>query len=415
MATDGLQRIGVRLTAEGAEDFRSELANVTAAARENEAQFKLLKAQYDENTTAAQKYADRVSHAESAVAIYSDKCKILATQLREMQENENADATAIAKKRAELARAQTTVAKYQKELSAAQKALAGESKEAQAARAAQEALRKEQEALGKSLQVTDAKLQQANARLKQHQGLYSGATTAAQKLRDQQDYAAEAVGLYGDKLEDLSRQLEILEQAEEQDQTAIEKKRAEIEKVRAELVKYQKQLEDTTRQLGNHSAALQEWGGKLQAAGKTMQDVGKTLTTHVTAPIVAVGAAAYSAWQEVDEANDSLAKTTGESGEALEGLFDQVKQVSTTVPTDFNTATDAVGQLYTRFGLTGEAAGKAAEQVVKFAEITDSETAAVVDGAKDVLAAYEAGEDELGAFLDAAAKAGQAPERSVPL
>ena len=407
MATDGLQRIGVRLTAEGAEDFRAELANVTAAARENEAQFKLLKAQYDENTTAAQKYADRVSHAESAVAIYSDKCKILATQLREMQENENADATAIAKKRAELARAQTTVAKYQKELSAAQKALAGESKEAQAARAAQEALRKEQEALGKSLQVTDAKLQQANARLKQHEGLYSGATTAAQKLRDQQDYAAEAVGLYGDKLETLSRQLEILEQAEEQDQTAIEKKRAEIEKVRAELVKYQKQLEDTTRQLGNHSAALQEWGKKLQAAGKTMQNVGKTLTTHVTAPIVAVGAAAYSAWQEVDEATDNLAKTTGATGEDLKALEAQYQHLASTIPTSLEDAAAAVGEVNTRLDLSGEAAGQAAEQILKFAAVTGSDVTAATDGAQKAMAAWSLSAETLPGVLDVAAKAAQ--------
>jgi phage-related minor tail protein len=57
---------------------------------------------------------------------------------------------------------------------------------------------------------------------------------------------------------------------------------------------------------------MQEVGGKIS-------EVGEGLTTHVTAPIVAVGAASLAAFNEVDSGLDIVEQKTGATGQALEG------------------------------------------------------------------------------------------------
>ena len=58
---------------------------------------------------------------------------------------------------------------------------------------------------------------------------------------------------------------------------------------------------------------MQEVGGKIS-------EVGEGLTTHVTAPIVAVGAASLAAFNEVDSGLDIVEQKTGATGQALEDM-----------------------------------------------------------------------------------------------
>jgi TP901 family phage tail tape measure protein len=113
---DELKRVGLKLTAEGAVDFKASLKECAAAAKENRSELKLAQSQYDENTTSAQKLADQQKFLASQVDVYSDKVVILKRQLAEMEASEDADAAAIARKRSELNEAQTTLNHYKENL-----------------------------------------------------------------------------------------------------------------------------------------------------------------------------------------------------------------------------------------------------------------------------------------------------------
>lgn len=102
------------------------------------------------------------------------------------------------------------------------------------------------------------------------------------------------------------------------------------------------------------SASMKEAGDKIKEVGDKTTEFGKGLSTHVTAPIVAIGAASLSAFNEVDKGMDIIVQKTGASGKALKEMQDSMKTLATSIPTDFETAGATIGEVNTRFRLTGQ-------------------------------------------------------------
>lgn len=252
-----------------------------------------------------------------------------------------------------------------------------------------------------------AATKEAYSELKLAQSQYDKNTSATQKLADRQKYLQSVTEEYRKKEALLRAELEQMENAEERDEAAIAKKKTEINNCKASLNKYEKALEDVTKQIEGHSAQLKEWGDKLQSVGKKMQDVGKTLTTHVTAPITAVGGAAVAAFKEVDGAYDTVIKKTGAAGDAAQELYGIVDNLATSIPTDFDTAANAVGEVNTRFGLTGDALNDLSERFIKFAKLNGTDVTSSVDSVQKALSAFGLGAEDAGALLDRLNQTGQ--------
>ena len=138
-----------------------------------------------------------------------------------------------------------------------------------------------------------------------------------------------------------------------------------------------------------------------------MQDIGSNLTTHVTAPIVALGGASLAAFNEVDAGYDTVIKKTGAAGDAAQEMYDIVDNLATSIPTDFETAGEAVGEVNTRFGLTGDALEELAGQFVKFAQLNDTDVTSSVDSVQKAMEAFNVPAEEASGYLDALNKAAQ--------
>ena len=115
MAED-IKRVGLEFTAEGVSDFKSQLQAVTQASQENYKAFKKAKEGYDSNTSASKKLGDRQKYLTSQTEAYKKKVEVLSSQLEEMENDENANEKAIAKKRAALEKAKGTLSKYESQL-----------------------------------------------------------------------------------------------------------------------------------------------------------------------------------------------------------------------------------------------------------------------------------------------------------
>lgn len=258
-----------------------------------------------------------------------------------------------------------------------------------------------------SMKDIKAATSEAYSELKLAQSQYDKNTSVTKKLEDRQKYLTTATEQYTKKAALLEGELKELESAENKDETAIAKKRTELNKCNAKLEEYKKALGDVNDKLKNHSAQLQEWGSKLQAVGGKMTDVGKNLTTHVTAPIAAVGAASTAAWKEVDEAMDTVTKKTGASGEALEDMQKRAKNLAESIPTDFQTAADAVGEVNTRFGLTGDALEDLSGKFIEYAKLNDTDVSSSIDSVQAAMAAWNLKAEDAGKVLDTLNKCGQ--------
>ena len=258
-----------------------------------------------------------------------------------------------------------------------------------------------------SLSEISAVMKNNRAELKLAQSQYDKNTSVTQKLTDRQKFLTQQCASYEDKLRVLNAQLEIEKNKEDADAVAIQKKEAEIKEVQAQLNKYKSSLEDVNKQLSTHSAQLKEWGEQLKGIGDKVTGIGTGLTTHVTAPIMAVGAAGIAAFKEVDEAMDTVITKTGASGEALEDMQKRVENIATSIPTDFATAGTAIGEVNTRFGLTGDALEDLSAKFIKFAQINGTDVNSSIDSVQSAMTAFGLSAEDAGGFLDVLNKAGQ--------
>lgn len=113
---DDLKRVGVVFTAEGAADFKKSLQNVNSSITENIAAYKLAQSQWDKNTKSSEKLADKQRFLAQQTEDYKTKVLVLNRELQEMENAENRDESAINKKKAQLAQAQTQLNRYEASL-----------------------------------------------------------------------------------------------------------------------------------------------------------------------------------------------------------------------------------------------------------------------------------------------------------
>ena len=116
MAANNLQEAGLILTAQGAEEFKSAMQGISAATKEAYSELKLAQSQYDKNTSATDKLADRQKYLQKMTEEYAKKEQVLRAELAQMESAEERDETAIAKKKTEINNCKASLNKYEKAL-----------------------------------------------------------------------------------------------------------------------------------------------------------------------------------------------------------------------------------------------------------------------------------------------------------
>ena len=224
-------------------------------------------------------------------------------------------------------------------------------------------------------------------------------------LRQKQTYLKDAISQTEEKLkaeEEALRQLKedpTPENAEQQRALA-----REIEETKQKL----SGLKGEYKEFGSVGAEqLKQVGGQIKEVGGKITEAGKGLTTHVTAPIVAVGAASAAAWSEVDEGLDAVIVKTGATGEALEEMQGIVREIPQTINVSFADAGTAVGEVNTRFHATGKELEELSSLFLQFAEINGEDVTSSIDQSQKAMAAWNIPAKDAGAFLDTLNKVGQ--------
>lgn len=192
-----------------------------------------------------------------------------------------------------------------------------------------------------------------------------------------------------------------------EDSTQVIKLKTQYENLQAEIAKTTQALKDQGGVAGAIAAEFEEVGSKISSLGEKVSSVGNELSTKISAPIAAMGAASLKAFDEVDGAMDTLIKKTGATGTALEGMNDVVNNIATSIPTSFDAAANAVGEVNTRFGLTGDALEELSSSFVKFAELNNTDVSSSVDTVQKALSAYGLSAEEAIPLLDRLNKVGQ--------
>ncbi|MGO5292880.1 phage tail tape measure protein [Bilifractor sp. LCP19S3_H10] len=254
--------------------------------------------------------------------------------------------------------------------------------------------------VNKSIRQTQDQLRDVNKLLKLDPG-------NADLLVQKQKYLSEAISDTKEKLKQEQDALKQLQQGPQTEETFKQQEALtrEIENTKQSLEKLKSEFKDVGSVAG---VQLQQTGQKMKDVGDKIAGVGTSLSTHVTAPIAAVGAASLAAFKEVDEGADIVTQKTGASGKALKEMQDAANDIATTIPTDFATAGSAIGEVNTRFGLTGEKLKDLSQRFVEFASLNDTDVSTSIDNVSSVLNAFGMDASQTGGMLDVLNSVGQA-------
>lgn len=184
----------------------------------------------------------------------------------------------------------------------------------------------------------------------------------------------------------------------------------EVIKAESQVKTFNGQLKETQKELKSMqglSGVMNKVGDGFKAAGEKMSAIGGKLSKGVTAPIVAIGTAAGAAWKGIDDALDTIVTKTGATGDAMKEFEGNFKNVFTSIPADAQQVGDAIGELNTQFGLTGESLEQASTQMVQFAEINGTDITNSTIAAKQAMEQFGASTEELPSFLDTVTAAAQ--------
>ena len=178
-----------------------------------------------------------------------------------------------------------------------------------------------------------------------------------------------------------------------------------------EIIDTENKLKSLTKEMrGFGSVAgqkLQAVGSSMKELGGTIQNVGKDISAKLTAPILALGGASIAAFKSVDGGYDIMIAKTGATGEAAKKLRGIMNNLASEIPTDFETAGAAVGEVNTRFGLTGDELEDLSGKFIKFAKLNNTDVSTSIDGVQKALSAYGLGAESAGSYLDRLNKVGQ--------
>lgn len=260
--------------------------------------------------------------------------------------------------------------------------------------------------LAKSLKEVDKSIKETQTALKK--------VNDALKLDPKNvQLVAEKQKLLQQQIQNTSERLQMLEQAAQEAAEALANgdiSEAEYAQLAAEVELCRQNLEQLNKEAANSnslSKAFEEAGKKLDEVGHKLEDVGDKvkgfgdgMTKYVTAPIAAVGGASVASFKEVDKSMDIVIKKTGATGEKLEEFEQIFKNIATTVPVDMDKVGSAIGEVNTRFGVTGDELEKLSIAFIEFSEINNTDVSNSVDNVQKALAAFGLDADDAADLLD---------------
>lgn len=256
--------------------------------------------------------------------------------------------------------------------------------------------------LDKALSKVNSKSRDTQAELKKVEKALKLDPKNTELLAQKQTLLKEAVS-------ETSEKLDVLKTAEEQVQKQFAEGKVSEEQYRA----LQREIVTTEANLKKLKEAAEEGNSVLEKAGEIAGKVGEKTETigkkmlPITGAIAGIATASIAAFNELDVGYDTIITKTGASGEALDGLQDSMDAVFSSLPTEAETAGIAIGEVNTRFGVTGETLEDLSSKFIQFAEINGTDLNGAIDSVDAIMTKFNVDSSHTGEVLGLLTKAGQ--------
>lgn len=221
------------------------------------------------------------------------------------------------------------------------------------------------------------------------------------------------------------KKLDVLKQAQEQaaqemENGSEEAKRnyelltREIAEAQASMQKLQTQAEATNKRLKEADPSaidkikrgINDAGDAAIKAGDKIANIGEKATI-ASGAVLALGAAAVAAFEEVDAGTDIIIKRTGATGEAAEELNKVYEDIAGSMAVSFDEVGNAIGEINTRFGATGDELDDLTREFLKYSQITNQDVTGAVAGVDKAMKTFNVDSSQTKSVLGLLAKTSQ--------
>lgn len=216
--------------------------------------------------------------------------------------------------------------------------------------------------------------------------------------------------IVGKQISNLERQLELTKREYGENSAEANKLEKSLNETKVAFNGLQSEMSGMTGASASIKSDLSETNQLLKA--DLLMDFSDKLS-QVSDKLIEFGKNTLEAFREVDGGMDTIITKTGATGQALDEMIGIAENVATSIPTDFETAGSAVGEVNTQFGLMGDALQLTAEDMIKFAEINGSDVTNSTINSKRALEAYGLSIDWLSDVLDSTTYVAQSTGVSV--
>lgn len=225
------------------------------------------------------------------------------------------------------------------------------------------------------------------------------AAEAMSELSAAQEEAAAAMAQYDEVMTSGTTDLDTLEAAAERAGHAAEA-----------LAEANGKASDATEEL---SKATEKASEEAEEGGKKGVNAVETIATTlaaagITATIKEIGEAVYDLVTAFSEAESTVVKATGASGEALDGLTTSMMNAyAASKSGSLDDTAGAIGEINTRMGLTGDALTDVTGKFLDFSNITGTNVVGSVQNVTKIMNKWGVEGSEVESVLDKLAYAGQ--------
>ena len=188
----------------------------------------------------------------------------------------------------------------------------------------------------------------------------------------------------------------------------------QIEDLSGELNDNKKKLKDAEDAADQFDRSLKDTTSSVEKAEGGFTVLKGAMANLVTQGINLVidglknlGSYAADAWKEFDEGADIIISKTGATGKVAEDLQKSYKNVTKQIVGSFDEMGTAVGEINTRFGLTGSDLEDLSVKFLKFAQLNGTDVNSSIDSVQSAMAAWGLEAKDAGTMLDLLNKAGQ--------
>lgn len=272
------------------------------------------------------------------------------------------------------------------------------------------------------LAAQKSKLEAYTEQLKRQQEAYTENGRRIEELKSKLDELANnGVSKASDEYKKYENALAACEKEQESNKKSIDdlkvtvlNQQAAVNKTEAEIKKYGDTLNDTEKDTKELDTAVDDLGKSAEESSNGFTVLKGALADLVSAGIQAainalkdLAASVVEAQKEYDAGADAIIAATGATGEAAEELISVYENVASSVVGSFDEIGSAVGEVNTRFGVTGDDLQALTEKFLKFAQLNGTDVKSSIDAVQTAMAAFGVDTKDTGAVLDLLNKAGQ--------